>query len=124
VQDAGEIGAIGVEACEPGLRGRRRQQRLGDQLVALPQQLQLRDISLVLAFGEADEVQERVRDALARGQHQPEPRGRLGFDDVGDAAEAGRVGDAGATELVNDPRGTGFQAHPLRSIVCAAEVTV
>ena len=56
-----------------------------------------------LALGGGDEVQQRVGDAAARGQHDAEARMRILLEDAGDALHAYRIGDAGAAELMYAP---------------------
>ena len=86
-----------------GLVRRARQQFGGELLVP---SLQLLDGRRDIALGtlrQRHQIEQRIGDAAARRQDDGLARVRRRFDDVGNAPEAARVGDARAAELMYDP---------------------
>ena len=57
----------------------------------------------VRPFSQGDRGQQPIGYAAAGRQHHRFARIERPFDDVGDAAKAGGVGDAGTSKLVYDP---------------------
>ena len=79
------------------------EQRVGDHFVPVTQLFDTVRERPFMALGGGDEIQQRVGDAAARGQHDAEPRMRILLEDASDALHAYRIGDAGAAELMYAP---------------------
>ena len=66
-------------------------------------QRQHRIVDRLLPLGLRDQRQQRIGDAAARRQHDAEALAFVVVDDVGDALDAGRVGDTRSPELMDPP---------------------
>jgi hypothetical protein len=60
------------------------------------------DVGL-LPFGRRDQIEQRVRDAAAGGQHDAKARVRILFQDLRHALHTSGVGDARAAEFMYSP---------------------
>ena len=64
----------------------------------------LAPVGTILALGQGDKTQQRIRHALAGGQDDGQARRRRGFKDGGNLTEAVGVSNARPPEFVHDPR--------------------
>ena len=103
LQDAGQIRAVLVETGQPFGGPGLVEQRVGDHLVTVAQRLQAVRHRRILLLGCLHQVQQRVGHALAGREHDAQARMGLCLDDVRHPREAGRIRDARAPELVDDP---------------------
>ena len=103
LQHAGDIAAIAREVCAVSLAGRARQELRRELLVAPFQLLDRRRPYRRRAAPPASRTEQRIGDAAARGQNDRLARIGGCLDDVGDAPEATRIGDARTAEFMYDP---------------------
>ena len=98
-----DVAAVGLEQVDVVVAGLAGEQLARDADVALAQVEQPVVQSAEPCSARRDQVEQRVGDAAAGGQHDGLARRRVVFDDARDALHARGVGDARAAELVDFP---------------------
>src|SRR5262249_12262448 len=114
MENARQVMAVAIETRQVQPGGLRTENRLRDRRVPVPQCRDMPPVTVVLALGQLDEFQERVRDPAASGQDDAQAGARQRIENSRDTPEAVGVGDARPSELVHDPRfGFGHLARGL-----------